>query len=52
MVFKGVQMNVKNCFDIFNSIKVAKNQFQQPIQYYRDPWATQIGFKIWSGHWH
>ena len=34
---EDVQMIVKSFFDIFNGIKNAKNQFQQPIQYYRDP---------------
>ena len=35
--FKDVQMIVKSFFDIFNGIGASKNQFQQPIQYYRDP---------------
>ena len=36
-IFKDVQMIVKSFFYILNGIKVSKNQFQQPIQHYRDP---------------
>ena len=35
--FKDVLMIEKSFFDIFNGIKVAKNQVWQPIQYYQVP---------------